>query len=91
VHVVQQENAIVETGEQLLHRLLVKLLPRAGGDTFESLKHTGLIAFSLQPANEPRACVCESFVIEIDRVLRCEHYTEAKCATLLQQRQQRQL
>src|ERR1044071_2668760 len=91
MHVVQEKDALVETGEQLLHRLLVKLLASTGRNAFESFEHSRFVAFSLQATDKPCACVRESFVIEIDRILRGEHNAETKRASLFQKCQERQL
>ena len=58
---------------------------------FEALQHAGLVALRLEAADDPRARVCEAFVVEIDRVLRREDDPEPEGASLLQQHEERPL
>src|SRR5690349_9085419 len=85
VDVVQQKDAFVESREQLLHRSLVKLLSGPGRDAFETFEHSCFVAFRLQATDKPSACICESFVIEIDRILSCQHHAQTKRASLFQE------
>ncbi len=89
MHVVQQETALAEPGQRLLHFLPVEgaTMRRA----FQAFHHPRLVPFRLQPADEPGAGVRQALVVEIDRVLGGEHQAEAVGARLLEQGQQQTL
>ena len=56
---------------------------------FETIKQTVLVALGLEFADEPCACVGESFVINVHGVLGGEQKAEAKGAGLFQHAQER--
>ena len=92
MHVVHQEDAVAEPGQQSAPSSRDRTsATRPGRGALEPLEHARLVALGLQPAEEPRAGVRESLVVEVHRVLRREHDAEAERAGLLEQRQQRRL
>ena len=91
MHVVHDEDPARESGERLLHRLPVERTARRRGRSLEPVEDARLVALGLQSAEEPRAGVRESLVVEVDRILRRQHDADAERARLLEQRQQRRL
>ncbi|MFN9897195.1 MAG: hypothetical protein ACK55Z_00065, partial [bacterium] len=90
VHVAHQEHPRRERREQLIERTAIHA-GRAGECAVESFDHPHLVPLGLQATDEPRAAIAKSLVIEIDRVLRCQHAAETEGATLLEQCQHRRL
>jgi len=88
VHVVHQEDALAQAGEDALRARAVEAL--AGRRSFETVEQPGLVALGLQAADEPAAGVREPLVVEVHRVLSGEHDAEPVGARLLQQREHRQ-
>src|SRR5262245_60137868 len=84
--VVQQEDAVAEAGEQLIHATAIELF--AAGGAFESLQNARLVALGLQATNKPRAGVVQPLVVEVDRILRRQNDAEPESPRLLQESEQ---
>ncbi len=90
MHVVHQEDAVAETGKRLLHSPLIEFLSGTGRGSFQSFKHSRLVALRLQSSDEPGAGIGQPLIVEIDGVLGGEDDAKSKGACLFEQRHQRQ-
>ena len=86
MHVVHQEDALPEPGQDLPHPGAIEAGLRARRYTLEPLENALLVALRLEPSQEPCACVGKALVVEIDRVLGGENDPHAVGASLLEER-----
>ncbi len=89
MHVVEQEDATAERGDELLE--LGAIEPSLARGALEPVEHALLVLVGLQAPDQPGARVRQALVVEVDRVLGGQQYAQAECPRLLQQRQQRLL
>jgi hypothetical protein len=88
---VQQEDPLVQTGYQPIYLRPTQGLPGVGRCGLQPLQHAHLVSLGLEPPDEPRACIGESLIVQIDRILRGEHDAEAVGPRLLEKSQKRPL
>ena len=88
MHVVEQEDALVEGRQQAVGGRPVE---RPGRRTLEPVEHPRLVPLGLQPAEEPRPGVRQALVVQIHRILGRQQHADAERPPLLQQRHQRRL
>ncbi len=86
VHVVQQKNTLVQSGDHAAELGAVEV--RIGGG-HQPVQQTVAIALGLQAADHPGPGVGQRFIVEIDRILGCQHHPKAESARLFEQSQQR--
>jgi hypothetical protein len=91
VHVVHQEDARAEAGEEPVARRAVERIAGGGGGALEAVEHAQLVALGLESAEEPGADVRERLVVEVDRILGRDHDAEPVGARLLEEREERLL
>ena len=84
MHVVHQEDAVAEAGEQRFHFLAVEGRVLRSGGPFETVEHAQLVALGLQAAEKPCADVGERLVIEVHRILGGEQAAEPESAALFE-------
>jgi hypothetical protein len=88
VDIVHEKDTIAEASEKLFHPLFIELLPRACRSAFQSFQHASLVSFGLQQPNKPGAGICQTFVIQIDRILGSQDDSEAIGPRLFEEGQQ---
>ena len=89
VHVVHQEDAFAESGQDFFDPAPVE--GAAGRRALEPRHDAVLVAFGLEPADEPGPGVGQALVVEVDRVLGRQHDPQPEGARLLEQGEQRLL
>lgn len=73
MRVVHQENAAAEACQHLLHGLAVERAATRRR-ALQPIQHARLVALRLQTADEPRARIGQSLVVEVNRILGGEHH-----------------
>ena len=85
MNVIHEKNAITQPGKNLLHFLPVH---RSPGRTLQPIQHAAAVAFCLQASDKPGPRVGQALVVQVHRVLCCQHDSQAVRSSLFQERQQ---
>ena len=80
---MQQELTFVQSGDDVGELALIRPTARCGHAFEEAI----LVPFGLEAANHPRASVRDRLVVDVDRVLGCQHEADTKGTGLLEDRQ----
>ena len=67
--VVHQEHTFVQSGDQPAQFGTAETLSCLGGSAVKTIKNSFLISISLKSSYEPGARICQSLVIQVNRIL----------------------
>ena len=87
--VMHQEDSASEPGNERVIIDSIAIASCLGDGVFQSFKNSCFIALGLQFSNEPGSCVCQRFIIDIDRVLGHQNTAKTECSCLFEHGHQR--